>query len=81
MNRSWWFDDDSSFGELLSGDEAEHSLGIPAVTIRSWVARKKLTAARVVDTERGKGNRRRALFWEADLLAVRAGEDPPSTRR
>lgn len=53
----------------LSARDAEVVLGIPAATVRSWYFRRARTGLHSM----GIDARGHPLFYEADLLALRAG--------
>lgn len=58
-------EDDLDLGRLLSAQDAEREIGIPAGTIRSWWSR-----AREGLKPGGLGPiANRPMFWECDLLA------------
>lgn len=64
-----WDDDELDLGRLMSAQDAERTLSIPASTVRSWYRRKGRTGL----YDHGRDRRCHPLFWEADLLALRAG--------
>jgi len=54
-------------GRLLSARDAEKVLGIPASTVRNWLARSSRTGLQVAGTDR----RGKQVFRESDLIALR----------
>ena len=58
------------YGRPLSARDAEQVLGIPAGTVRSWFARKGTTQL----WDMGRDSRNNPMFWEVDLLVLRAGK-------
>lgn len=52
---------------LLSAQDAEKVLGIPAATVRSWFRRQRMTGL----YDFGRDHRNHPLFRERDLLGLR----------
>lgn len=51
-------------GRLLSATDAEHTLGIPASTVRTWAERQKIYSG-------GLSTQGHPVYWEVDLMALR----------